>query len=271
MTESAEPSPPATTQRRIRRWSMALGRILVWIVVVITSIWAVLAIRYSNLSGAPPRTVLPVLFAVLLLASMFAIRPRPYRFAAVAVLLIGTMCWYFSIPASNDRDWALDNARVPRVDINGDKIIVHNVRNADWRSDSDFTPAWDDRTYNLSDLCAVDLFFCHWGSKAIAHGIVSFGFSDGRYLDVSIETRKERAEEVSALQSFFRNYDLIYVFADERDLIRVRTNVRHEDVYLYHTNLTGDEGRRLLMSYIGRANELAATPEFYNGLTSNCI
>jgi hypothetical protein len=144
------------------------------------------------------------------------------------------------------------------------------VRNFDYRSASDYTVRWEDRSYDLSKLKTVDYILVYWGSPAIAHAIVSFGFEDGQYLSVSIETRKEQWESYSAVQGFFRQYELVYVFADERDSLRLRTNHRKEDVYLYQTRITPERGRAILLSYLEHANSLRRNPEFYNALTTNC-
>jgi hypothetical protein len=266
-------SPPIAPRRwrRCRRCGAALGRLIAWFIGIVMSIWALLAIHYANLSGRSPRTLYTVIFGMALLASVILIRPRKFKLAALAGLIGGVLVWYFSIQPSNERDWTPDVARTAVLEINGNELTVHNVRDCDWRSDDNFTPHWNDRTFHLSDLQTVDLLFCHWGSKAIAHGIVSFGFADGRHLDVSVEMRREKSETSSMIQSFFRQYELVYVFADERDVVRVRTNVRKEDVYLYETNIPQDKAKALLLSYAKRANHLAAHPEFYNALTSNCI
>jgi hypothetical protein len=172
---------------------------------------------------------------------------------------------------SNDRDWLPEVARLASADVEGNRVVVHNVRNFDYRSETDFTPTWEDRSYDLDHLKSVDLILVYWGSKAIAHAIVSFGFDDGQYLAVSIETRKERGESYSAVQGFFRQYELVYVFADERDALRLRTNFRNEDVYLYHTRISPENTRRIFLSYLARANALRQDPEWYNALTTNCV
>ncbi|MBC8105169.1 MAG: DUF4105 domain-containing protein, partial [Anaerolineae bacterium] len=144
------------------------------------------------------------------------------------------------------------------------------VRNFDWRSETDYTPRWEDRTYDLSKLRSADLMLVYWGSPAIAHAMVSFEFDGDQHLAVSIETRKEKTESYSAVQGFFRQYEILYVFADERDIVRVRTHFRNEDVYLYHTNITPDHAKALFMTYARHANRLAETPDWYNAFTSNC-
>jgi hypothetical protein len=268
---AAPASPPPRPPRKLRRVVIALGRVAIWGALSLMSLWAILAVYYANLSGASPRAVRAGLLATAFLASVIFIRPRRRGLVVVALLVAAVLAWYFSIQPSNNRDWAPDVARTPSIQINGDEITVRNVRDFDWQSDEVFASRWTDRTYRLSDLQSVDLFLCYWGSKTIAHGMVSFGFADGKHLCVSIEARRERSEGYSAIQSFFRQFELIYVFADERDVVRVRSNVRNEDVYLYRTNLPAAQGRALLLRYVEQANELAKTPEFYNALTSNCI
>jgi hypothetical protein len=197
---------------------------------------------------------------------------RPFR-RALGIVLVGlglVFLWWSTIRPSNDRNWLPDVARAPTADFDGDKIVVHNIRNFDYRSETDFTERWEDRTYDLSALRGVDMFISYWGSPYIAHPVVSWDFGSGQHLAMSIETRKERGEEYSAIRGFFREYELVYIAADERDIIRVRTNYRGEDVYLYRVRLRPDVARQLLVAYLQSANKLAADPEFYNAALDNC-
>jgi hypothetical protein len=132
-------------------------------------------------------------------------------------------------------------------------------------------PRYDDRTFDLRQLDAVDLIAVYWAGEAIAHIMVSFGFA-GEHVAISIETRKEKGEAYSSLAGFFRRYELIYVVGDERDLIRVRTDYRQpqEQVYLYRTRASPATARRLFLEYVAKINRLKETPEFYNTLTTNC-
>lgn len=148
--------------------------------------------------------------------------------------------------------------------------MVHDVRNFVWRSDSDFEPNWETRSYDLSKLKGLDLIMSYWSGEAIAHTIVSFGFSDGQQLAFSIEIRKEKTESYSALAGFFRAYELSFIAADERDVVGVRTNVRGEDVRIYRLRVSPSQTRALLLEYIAEANDLARAPRFYNSLTTNC-
>jgi hypothetical protein len=269
MTETlGEPQPRVSCARRALRVAAkcALG-----LVALMMTGWAALAITFGDLSGAEPRYILAAMFIIASVLVVALIKPRRYGLAAFGVLFAIVFIWYMLLKPSNDRDWSPNVAQVPWAEINGNRLIVHNVRNTDYRSETDYTPAWSDQTYDLSTLNAVDYILSYWGGKAVAHGIVSFGFADGRHLAISIETRKERNESYSAVQGFFRQYELIYVFAEERDVLRLRTNYTHEHVYLYRTRMNPADGRAALLSYIEQANKLKDRPEFYNALTSNCI
>jgi hypothetical protein len=144
------------------------------------------------------------------------------------------------------------------------------LRNFDYRSETDFTPRWEERRFDLSRLVGIDLFLSYWGPTLIAHTVMSWEFEDGQHLAVSIETRKEKGESYSALRGFFRQYELFYVFADERDLIGLRTNHRGETVYLYRLPASPERARELLMIYVEQIDRLARSPGWYNALTHNC-
>lgn len=270
MTDSLEtPAPP---RRRLRCALRVVGRIALAAVCFALWLWCVLAVLLTDLSGGTsPRYVLAGLTAILLAACLLFLRPRRFRLLAFAAGFLLVVAWFFSRKPSNSRDWAPDVQRLARIEIKGNQATVHNVRDFDYRSETEFSPAWEDRTYDLSKLKTADYILSYWGSRAIAHGIVSFEFSDGQHLAASIETRKEKNESYSALQGFFRQYELIYIFADERDVLRLRTNFRKEDVYVYRTRVGPAAARKIFMSYVESANQLHDHPEFYNALTTNCV
>jgi hypothetical protein len=207
-------------------------------------------------------------------ASILAFALLPSLGTAVAALAIFTVLviLFLRVPASNDRDWQPDVSVTPHATVNGDLVTIHGVRNFDYRSESDFTPRWEDRTYDLRKLDSADIIAVYWSGKAVAHIMVSFGFQDQDYLAVSIETRKEKGESYSTLAGFFRQYELYYVVADERDVIRVRTTYRQpqEDVYIYRIRAPQINIQRSFLDYIRAMNDLYVHPRFYNTLTTNC-
>jgi hypothetical protein len=206
-------------------------------------------------------------FAVILIGP----RRRIFMFCVLAFLF--PLAAFFLMQPSHDRNWQPDVAEMPYAEITGDKIIVHHVRNCDYKTETDFTPRFETRTYDLSKLRSVDVMLTDWGLKYIAHTMVSFGFEGDQYLCFSIETRKETGETYSALKGFFRQYELMVIAGDERDLVRLRTNFRTgEDVYLYRFRAVSLKNiRDLLLGYINRINQLHEHPEWYNALTQNCM
>jgi hypothetical protein len=180
------------------------------------------------------------------------------------------MKWRFSLRPSNTRDWPPDGARVATADIQGDLVTVKNVRNFRYRSETDFDERWEERRLDLARLDGLDIFFSYWGAPLVAHTIMSWSFADEQHLAVSVETRKTKEQEYSTLAGFFRQYELIYVAADERDVVKLRTNIRGEDVYLYRLRTTQRAAKILLLDYCEAMNALAREPRWYNALLTNC-
>lgn len=167
--------------------------------------------------------------------------------------------------------WLAEYARLAGVVwLDNDRFQMRNVRNFRYRSVGEPLPAWDDRSFRLSELTATDLVLSYWGGNAIAHVFLSFGFSNGEWLAISIETRRRQDQPWSALGGFWRNYPVIYVAADERDLIGVRSDVRRERVWLYGLTLTAEQRRLLLRDYLLRIEQVNALPEWYHTLCNNC-
>ena len=210
---------------------------------------------------------------VLALASLGClVLVRPYRRAllVLGVLSLAVLAWWLHIPPSNDRDWLPDVARAARAHVEGNRVTVENVRNFDYRSETDFDANWETRTYDLDKLRGVDLFISFWGPTLYAHTIMSWEFENSLPLAISIETRKEKGETYSALLGFFRQFEQYYVVADERDVIGVRDRFRGEHTYLYRLAAPVAGARALLLDYLTYADELADKPKWYNALTQNC-
>jgi hypothetical protein len=247
-------------------------RILIAAIVAAMTIWAVGALYYSPILPQAWRAGAAASYAVITVLA-FLFLPRRGRTAIVAAVAFAMLVgWFLRIPASNDRDWQPEVANLPYATINGDIITIHNVRNFAYRTETDFDPRWETRTYNLSKLNSADIIAVYWAGKAIAHVMLSFGFEDKDYLAVSIETRKEKGESYSTLAGFFRQYELYYVVADERDVVRVRTTYRQpqEDVYIYRINGPLKNLRRVFLDYLKSMNDLRERPSYYNTFTTNC-
>ena len=260
----------------MKKIGRACFTLLVSIAIIAMTGWGALAIYYSNLPGEDVRRVLAFAFgifgaAVVVWYFFSAKRTRPLLvFFAVFLLLV---VWWSTIPPRQDRDWAPEYVRLPYATMNGNLVTIHNIRNFDYRTETDFTPRYYDKTFDLRQLDSVDVIASYWMGEAIAHVFLSFGFAEKDFVAISIETRRERHESYSTVAGFFKQYELFYVVADERDLIRLRTNYRKdppEDVYLYRTRAPAANARRLFLDYIRQINSLAGKPEFYNALTTNC-
>ncbi len=210
--------------------------------------------------------------AVLSIVAFLLLRVRPFLRACLWALApwAGVLCWWLSIPPRNDRDWQPDVARTPTATVEGNRLTVRDVRDFDYRSETDFDERWVTREYDLDRVAGLDLFVSHWGPTLYAHTILSFVFDDAPPLAVSIETRKEKGESYSALLGFFRQFELAYVFADERDVVRLRTSFRGERVFLYRITASREEARALLLEYAAEADALARQPAWYNAFSENC-
>ena len=234
--------------------------------------WMALAITFdfSLLGPQRLRAGLGVLVLVGGLVALWFVRPRRRALAGILGAFFVVLVAWLAIPPSNERTWQPDVATLAFADIQGDRVVVHNVRNAEYRTETDYTVRLEDRVLDLSELRSLDLFLVYWGSPLIAHTILSWGFEGDRYLAISIEARKEKDEGYSAVRGFFRQFELVFVVADERDVVRLRTNVRGEDVHVYRLDVSPADARTLLLRYFDEVNRLRERPEWYNALTDNC-
>jgi hypothetical protein len=258
------------------RFAVVAGTAFLALLTAASGLWGTLAVLYSGPQNAVVRNALAATVALVSIAALLGIAIRRWRWRALGVqaaLLVVLLAWWRGIEPSNARDWQANVAKLPRATIEGDVVTLHNIRNFDYRSETDYTPAWYDKRFELSQLVGVDLVAVYWMGPAIAHIFVSFAFAGGEQLAISIETRTEKGEGYSTVKGFFRQYELYYVVADERDVIRLRTNHRHdppEDVYVYRVQGQIENGRRLFVDYLNKINALNSRPEFYNTLTTNC-
>lgn len=265
---SVEPRPRSyrTFLSGLRRVVGAGLRFLFWIVLIA---WGTLAIYYSNLPGAGLRTTLAATFAAFAVWALWLSRRR-HMAAVVIALFLGVVAWWIAIPPSHERPWRPEVAVMPRAVVEGDRVRLTGVRSFDYRSRDDFTVRYEEREVLLSHLTGLDFYVSYWSEGLVGHTFLSFIFDNAPPLSISIETRPEVGEGFNPLASLFKQFELIYVVGDERDLVGVRTNHRHETVYLYRLNTSAENARRLLLVYLERINELADHPEWYHLLSNSC-
>jgi hypothetical protein len=245
---------------------------LVTLLIGLPAAWAVLALWYQAPGNQFVKFVILALWVAFSVGVIFAVWNGRAAvgiivFAAAFVILL---VWWHRLPPTNDRLWADDVAQMTTGTVDGNLVTLNNVRNFAWRSNTDYTQRWESRVYDLEKLRSVDMVMSYWTGPAIAHMLMSFGFDDGQYVVFSVEVRRLKTGDYSELGGFFKQFELSVIAADERDVIRVRTNVRGEDDYLYRLRMPVEAIRSLFLGYVGEANSLIDSPRFYNTITANC-
>jgi hypothetical protein len=195
-----------------------------------------------------------------------------------SVFILVTLCvliyivLVISLRPSNDRDWSPDQELLAQAEIVGNTVSIKNIRNINYRSTSDYDVRYYDKIFDLNNIESVWYMvepFSGYGAGA-AHTLISFGFGGGDYVAISVEIRKEKGESFSPIGGLLRQYELMYVIADEQDVIKLRSNYRNDDVFLYPIEISREHMQQLFVSMLNRANKLAVDPEFYNTLTNTC-
>ena len=249
---------------------MKKKEIFAWSLFLALLCWGTLAIVYSNLP-AWPRAAAASAFILAALAGVLLPRKGGLKILYFASLFALLLAWWTTLPPSNDRDWAPDVKTLASAEVHAGSVTIRNIRDCDYRTEKDYDVRHYDRTFDLGNLRTMDLFLVDWGAPQIAHTMISFGFGGDQYLCFSIETRKKKGEEYSSVRGFFKQYELTYVVADERDVIRLRTNYRKgENVYLYRLSAAPERIRKVFLDYLRSVNRLRERPQWYNALTANC-
>jgi len=243
--------------------------------VILSSVWLCLALWIQQPLGSffsRAAIVLWVLFALSLIGVYVSghLFSRRTDIIIYCVAFACSLAWYFSLDARQDRDWNPEVAEQLHYEKNGDIVQLHNVRNFDWHADGSYDIRWEDRSIDLNKITCINVITSYWMGPQIAHTLVSFDFADQKPLVFSIEIRKEKGEDFSAIGGFFRKYELSLVASDEKDLIYTRSNIRHEQVYLFPVKMPAPERKALFIEYLHKADELRAEAKWYNTLTSNC-
>lgn len=243
--------------------------------VIFSSIWLCLALWFQEpLGGLMTRLLIAiwVIFAFGMLG-IYVTQSFFSRSTDVLIYLLGFLLglfWYFGLEARQDRDWNPEVAKVLSYEQDGNHVTLHNVRNFNWYSPTQYDVRWESRQLDLNQITGVNIITSYWMGPHIAHTLVSFDFANSKPLTFSIEIRKEKGEAFSTLGGFFRKYELSLVAADEKDLIYTRSNIRAEQVYFFPIHMSKQESRALFQEYLQTANDLKNKPKWYNTLSSNC-
>lgn len=261
----AKPAVPRRGRRIVRALALCAG----FFILLLLTLWAAAAL-YFDLASPSLRIPAAIAYVLAVICLWIFIKPRKLAFLLTLGAFALVLALWFRLAPSNYRPWQPDVAVLPSASFVGDQVTIRNIRNCLYRSETDYDVRHYDKTFDLAKLRSVDLYFVYWGSPSIAHTMVSFGFEGDDYVCISIETRKEKGEGYSALRGFFRQFEITYVIADERDLVRLRTDFRKEDVYLYRIPMPPERARGILLSYLNTANQLTWQPQWYNALTHNC-
>ncbi len=253
-----------------------IKRSLVIIFIVVATVWGACAVYYGDSHTSNIQIAIVLGYGLVGLLTIFSLGMPRWCTSMLIVFGVLFMCvvfWWLRIAPSNDRQWAQDVEKLAFATIEGDLVTVHNVRNFTYKSEFEYEPAYYTKTYDLNELENVDLFSTYWMGPAIAHTMLSFNFGEDAHLVVSIEARKEKGEAYSTTKGFFRQFELVYIVADEHDLVKLRTNYRKnpiEDVYLYPIHGAKENAKRVFLEYIKEINILNKEPAFYNTLLENC-
>ena len=247
-----------------------LTKVTVTLVLILTWLWGGTALW---LAGPGPHWI-----QMLIALAFGAFLPAAFLFTkSFAKGCIVSLCifllllfWWQTLTPTSEKKWAPDVAKISHGEIQGNILTMYNVRNFDYKSETLFYQHWETRKYNLKNIQGIDIFLSYWASDHIAHTILSWDFGEDGHLPISIETRKDETQEYSTIKGFFKQFQICYIAADERDIIRLRTNYRKERVYLYRLQTTEQTAQALLEEYLAKMNSLVDKPEFYDALSHNC-
>lgn len=261
-----------TMQNTKRSYLFISWLILLSLVIFCAAVWGGLALYYQLPLPMPWLGIGLVLWAGVTVFALLRLWRHSVHQGLLIYLVLHAvlLVWWNNLTPSNQHLWEDDVAQMTSGSIEGDQVTLFNVRNFVWRSETDYSANWETRHYDLNKLQSVDMLTSHWGMDAIAHVLVSFGFTDGQFVTFSVEIRKKKGQQFSEVAGFFKQYELSILATDERDAIAVRPNVRGEETFLYRIDMPADIRRQLFLSYIEQANQLLEEPRFYNTVTANC-
>ncbi|MEJ8475435.1 DUF4105 domain-containing protein [Roseibium algae] len=246
-----------------------LSHVVFSLILIAGVAWTATAVWF-HLSGGVQLSAYVGLGAGVLIVPALYWRSKVLSWGAliVAGLLVGG--WYQTITPQQDRDWAADVSRGVTARIEGDQVTLGDIRDFEWTSPTEAKQNWVTRNYDLSKLETVDMITSVWSSSDIAHLLVSFGFSDGEHVVFSAEIRREVHETFNEIGGFFRQFELVLIGATERDIVKLRTNYRGENVSVFPVELTPAQRRTMFLSFVDLAQKLESKSAFYNTVKANC-
>lgn len=249
-----------------------IKELIKYVVLGLLYIWSIGAVYYLSFIPEHLRTSITWLFVLIIPLSLVVFRRKKLVYWIVLLICFSIATYYKFEQASNQGDWNINWAVRPSVTFKGDEVNIRNIRDFQYRSETDFTPHYYDKTFHLNDLDSLYYVLSYWdGNKAVAHSILSFGFKGGNYLCVSVETRLKNGQPQTAIGGLYNQYGLLYILADERDVLRLRTNFRKEEVYMYQVNADKKMIRDIFMAIMHRVDKLNTQPQFYNTVKHNCL
>lgn len=251
------------------RISRIFSHVLFVLILLASSAWTTAAV-WLNLSGVPRLLALGLLFGIGLATLVGHFYKRRWGWLGFVLSAVVVTGWYQTIQPRADRDWATDVANGVTARVDDTHVTLGNLRDFDWQSADTATERWITQNYDLDLLDSVDMMTSVWGDPDIAHLLVSFGFTDGKRVVFSVEIRREEGENFSEIGGFFRQFELVLIGATERDIVKLRTDYRGEEVRVFPVDLTPDQRRAMFMSYVGLAQDLERKPQFYNTISANC-
>jgi hypothetical protein len=240
-------------------------------VTVVATLWTAGAI-YFDLGGTAPWSRWVALGWVAGGIALFLFwQPLWQPFLALLAVFAVFLGWWLRLKPSQDRDWDPSVAMLPRAVRDRDLVTIENVRNFDYRSLTDYDPRYETRTYRLANLIAADVIFFNWGSALMSHPVLVFDFGPDGRVCISIEVRYRKGQKYSVVRSLYRQQELIFLVADERDAILRRTKFgRPQEAHLYRLTAPPEEVRAAFLDYAAKINSLCETPRWYHGLCANC-
>ena len=263
-----------TSKHILTRFFGQIARAIWLIFAFFMLVWSLFAFFYQlpfNMAGF---VLVAVLWLVVgIYALLLEFKPPWKSRILLALMFIGVIIWWSSIKPTLHRDWAPELARSVEATfdpINPDIVHLQNIRNFDWIAPYEGKESWENGTYNVDDLVGLDVYLSYWMGPYIAHTLVGFTFKDGRHLVFSAEIRRTKEQSFSAIGGFFKEFELIMIAAPEEDIIKLRTDIRHENVYRYPISVGKEKIKDLFLNYLETADKLAHQARFYNTVTANC-